>query len=95
MWTAERPAKRPINRHRAARSYRLHRKHGSRTAMARRGICPADCAAAHLGGGAVALKVSLQLIDAGGVAHEGERVKVDAHADAKVDVLPVALRDRR
>lgn len=52
-------------------------------------------AAARLGGGAVALEVGLELVDALGVAHKGERVKVDARLDAKVDVAPVALRDGR
>lgn len=52
-------------------------------------------AEAHLCGRAVALEVGLQLVDAGSVAHKRQRVEVDAHADAEVDVLPVALCDRR
>ena len=37
----------------------------------------------------------LELIDDVGVADKGERVVVDAHVHAELDVQPVALRDGR
>jgi hypothetical protein len=49
----------------------------------------------HLRRRTVAPQVGLKLPDALGISHEGEGVKVHAHVDAEVDVLPVLVCDGR
>ncbi len=40
-------------------------------------------------------QVALELVDDVGVAHEGQRVVIDAHVHSKLDVQPVSLCDGR